>query len=199
MGLRISIYNEPAGLGIGGSEFVAAMLAEALAKNHEVDLFHRVPSLTAEKLAENSGTQLKGVRLRYVAGKNEPPQFSRRNPFSRYRQARNIDATLSEAYDVFIAIVHNIPPFCHAAKGALIVLFPAVAAPYVEPLGGLSVKLALKHPHRYLYQNWEWARRMNSYQFKTAISEFSRHWTQKLWGVNCQVVFPPVHTNFRHF
>jgi glycosyltransferase involved in cell wall biosynthesis len=31
---------------------------------------------------------------------------------------------------------------------------------------------------------------------KTAISEFSRHWTQKLWGADCQIVYPPVDTNF---
>jgi L-malate glycosyltransferase len=195
--LKVSIYNEPAGSGIGGSEFVAAMLSEALVKNHQVDLFHRIPSLTVEKLAENSGTQLNGVRLRYVAEDNEPPQLSRRNPFSHYRQSRNINATLSESYDVFIAIVHGVPPFCHAAKGALIVLFPAPTAPYIEPRGGLSVKLALRHPGRCLYQNWEWARRMNSYQLKTAISEFSRRWTQKRWRVNSQVVYPPVDTNFR--
>ena len=196
MGLRISIYNEPSGSGIGGSEFVAALLAEALAKDHQVDLFHRIPSLTAEKLARNSGTNLEGVRLHYVTDV-DPPQLSRRNPLRRYQGSRSLQAFLSESYDLFIAIMHGVPPFCHATKGALIVLFPTPSAPYREPDGGLSLKLALRHPGRYLYQNWEWARRMNSYQLKTAISDFSRRWTQRRWRVDCQVVYPPVDTHFR--
>ena len=193
--LRISIYNDPAGSGIGGSEFVAALLAEALAKDHQVDLFHRVPSLTVEKLAANSGTNLNGVELHYVAAET-PTNLSRRNPLSNYRESRDTLAKLSDGYDVFVAIVHNIPPFCQAARGALIVLFPAATAPYVKPLGGLAVKPAMKHPGRYVYQSWAWARRMETYQVKTAISDFSRRWTQKLWGVDCQIVYPPVDTNF---
>jgi glycosyltransferase involved in cell wall biosynthesis len=193
--LRISIYNDPAGSGIGGSEFVAALLAEAFAQDHEVDLFHRVPSLTVEKLAANSGTNLNGVELHYVGAEN-PANLSRRNPLSNYRESRNALAKLSDGYDIFVAIVHNIPPFCHAKRGALIVLFPASSAPYVKPLGGVAVKPAMKHPGRYVYQSWAWARRMETYQVKTAISDFSRRWTQKLWGVDCQIVYPPVDTSF---
>jgi glycosyltransferase involved in cell wall biosynthesis len=193
--LRISIYNDPAGSGIGGSEFVAALLAEALAKDHHVDLFHRIASLTVEKLAANSGTNLNGVALHYV-GAETSSSLSRRNPLSNYRESRNALAKLSDGYDIFVAIVHNMPPFCHAARGALIVLFPASAAPYVKPLGGFAVKPAMKHPGRYVYQSWAWARRMETYQVKTAISDFSRRWTQKLWGVDCEIVYPPVDTNF---
>ena len=195
MGLRISIYNEPAGSGIGGSEFVAALLAEALAKDHHVDLFHRIPSLIVEKLAANSGTNLDGVRLHYVD--KAPPKLSRYNPLSHYQGSRNALARLSDSYDVFVAITHDIPPFCHAANGALIVLFPGDSAPYMKPQGGIDVKLAMRRPAQFAYQSWEWARRLEGYQVKTAISDFTRHWTQKLWRVDCQVVYPPVDTNFR--
>lgn len=51
--MKISIYNEPAGSGIGGSEFVAALIAEALAKEHQVSLFHRIPLPSLSKLNEN--------------------------------------------------------------------------------------------------------------------------------------------------
>ena len=64
--MKISIYLEPAGSGIGGAEFVAALLAEALAKDHQVDLFHRIPSLTIDKLAAFSGTNLQSVQLHYI-------------------------------------------------------------------------------------------------------------------------------------
>jgi len=195
LSLRISIYNEPAGSGIGGSEFVAAVLAEALAKDHKVDLFHRIPTLTTEMLARNSGTNLDGVQVRCID--TVPLNLSRRNPLIHYRESRKALARLSDSYDVFIAITHDIPPFCHAANGALIVLFPAYPAPYIKPQGGIDVKLAMRRPARYAYHSWAWARRMESYQLKTAISDFSRRWTQRLWRVDCQVVYPPVDISFR--
>ena len=194
MGLRISIYNEPAGSGIGGSEFLAATLAEALARNHQVSLFHRIPSLTVEKLAANSGTRMDHVRLHYVEKPNTQPQ-SRRNPLTHYRELQKFQAELSEDYDIFVAIVHDAPPFSHAKKGALIVLFPDPTAPYVKPEGGLEAA-ARKRPGKYLYQTWAWKKRMASYELKTAISDFSRRWTKRRWGIDCTVVYPPVNTSF---
>lgn len=198
LGLKISIYIEPAGSGIGGSEFVAAFLAEVLtARQHQVDLFHRIPSLTVEKLAFNSGTKLDNVRLHYVDKPNSQPQAARYNPLAHYRETQKIQAELSEGYDVFVAIVHDVPPFSHAKKGALIVLFPTPTAPYVKPEGGIDATLARKRLGKYFYQSWAWKKRMESYGFKTAISDFSRLWTQKRWGVDCTVVYPPVNTSFR--
>jgi glycosyltransferase involved in cell wall biosynthesis len=196
LGLRISIYNEPAGSGIGGSEFVAAILAEALGKNNNVSLFHRIPSLTVEKLAANSGTTLDNVRLHYVEKPDSQP-LSRRNPLTHYRELQNIQAELSEGFDIFVAIVHDVPPFSHAKKGALIVLFPAPTAPYVKPEGGVEA-VARKRPGKYLYQTWAWKQRMATYGLKTAISDFSRLWTKRRWGIDCKIVYPPVNTAFNH-
>ena len=193
-GLRISIYNEPTGSGIGGSEFLAATLAEALARDHEVNFFHRIPSLTVEKLAANSGTSLDNVRLRYVDKPDAQPQ-SRRNPLTYYQELQEFQAELSKGYDIFVAIVHDVPPFSHAKKGALIVLFPASTAPYVKPEGGIE-RVALKRPAKYLYQSWAWKKRMETYQFKTAISDYSRLWARRRWGIDCTIVYPPVNTSF---
>jgi glycosyltransferase involved in cell wall biosynthesis len=196
LGLKISIYNEPAGSGIGGSEFVAALLAEALARDHRVDLYHRIPSLTVEKLAANSGTMLNNVRLQYVDKPNLQPQA--RNPLTHYRELKKIQSELSEGYDIFVAIIHDVPPFSYAKKGALIVLFPAPTAPYVKPAGGVDAGLAWKRPGRYLYQSWAWKKRMESYGLITAISDFSRIWTKRRWGIDCTVIYPPVNTSFNH-
>ena len=198
MSLRISIYNEPAGSGIGGSEFVAALLAEALAKVHQVDFYHRIPSLTLAKLAVNSGTRLDKVRLHYVHKPDSQPQVSRRRPLIYYRELQKIQAELSAGYDIFVAITHDVPPFSHAGKGALIVLFPLPSAPYVKPEGGVDTKLALKRPGRYIYQSWAWKKRMESYGIKTAISDFSRLWAKRRWGIDCTIVYPPVNTSFNH-
>ena len=195
--MKISIYLEPAGSGIGGAEFVAALLGEALAKDHQVDLFHRIPSLTVDKLAANFGTSLQDVKLHYIDLADHQQQLSRRNPLSHYRDSRNFLAELSKSYDVFVAIMHAVPPFSHAKRGALILLFPTPTAPYVKPEGGLDFKLALKRPAHCLYQSWVWKKRMESYQFKTAISEFSRQWGRRRWGIECEVIHPPVNTAFR--
>jgi glycosyltransferase involved in cell wall biosynthesis len=194
--LKVSIYNQPVGSGIGGAEFLAALLAEDLARNHQVSLFHHIPSLTIEKLATSFGTDLKGVQLRYIDEADHDPQLSRRNPFSHYRESHKILAEISKGYDLFVAIMHGVPPFSHAKKGALIVLFPTPTAPYVKPEGGLDVALSRKHPGRSLYHNWLWKKRMETYELKTAISDFSRQWAQKRWGIDCKVVFPPVDTAF---
>lgn len=194
--LKVSIYNEPRGSGIGGSEFVAALLAEAFGKDHQVDLFHRIPSLTAEKLGANSGTDLTNVQLHFLDLVDTNPQFSSRNPINHYKQSQKFLAELSEGYDIFVAIMHGVPPFSHAKKGALICLFPTPTAPYVKPYGGVDLRLALKRPARYLYQSWAWKKRMESYQIKTAISDFSGSWAKKRWGIDCEIVYPPVDVSF---
>ena len=38
--MRVGIYNEPSGSGIGGSEVSVAVLAEALARQHQVEIIH---------------------------------------------------------------------------------------------------------------------------------------------------------------
>jgi len=195
--LKIGIYNEPAGTGIGGSEHMSAVMAEALAGEHEVDLLHHIPDLSAERLAATSGTDLGRVRLRYFTPEAETPARAR-DPRRRYEAARAWHASLSEGYDLFVAVVHNRPPLCRARRGALVVLFPAYTSFYTQPLGRvLWLKSAVRQPFEHFYQRWEWRRRMEGYQLKTAISEFSRAWTRRRWGVDCPVLHPPVDNDFR--
>ncbi len=197
MSLKIGIYNEDLGGGIGGSESVMTVLAEAmLSEGHDVDVLHRIPTLSVRDLADNFGTTLDGMRLRYVDVEREPPVLTR-NPRRRYETERRRHAWLSEPYDVFVSIVHGTPPFCHARLGALIVLFPAISAPYVSLHGGVATGEALRRPAGFFYHGWEWRKRMESYGVKTAISEFSRMWTRRRWGVDCEVVHPPVDVHFR--
>jgi glycosyltransferase involved in cell wall biosynthesis len=37
---------------------------------------------------------------------------------------------------------------------------------------------------------------MRSYRVKAAISHFSAAWTQRRWGIDCQVIYPPVSAHF---
>jgi glycosyltransferase involved in cell wall biosynthesis len=194
--VRVGIYNEPPG-GIGGSEISVAVLAEALAKRHQVEIVHHKSNMTRERLAEISETDLSRVRMRYVAA--EPFSFgSARDPWRRYRQARRWQAGLSEPYDLFINFTHGYPPFCHAPRGALVVLFPFHERPHMEVKGERPADGRLPPGHRFknIYHEWEWRKRISTYQVKTTISRFSQAWTKRRWGFDCEIVSPPVDTRF---
>jgi len=194
--VKIGIYNEPAGGGIGGSENLVSVLAQALARDNQVDLLHHKPLLSAAQLAEVSGTDLNNVRLRYVEPDYNATYYYR-NPWRRYEASRRWHAALSQPYDLFIATVHEMPPFCHAVKGVLIVLFPFHTAAYIQSQGDILLESSLRQRIENFYQKWEWKKRLESYQLKTAISDFSRAWTRCRWGVDCEVIHPPVDNHFR--
>jgi glycosyltransferase involved in cell wall biosynthesis len=189
---KIGIYNEPFSGGLGGSEYTAAVIAEILGTSHTVELMHHRPSLTTEELEEFSGTALSAVHLRYVA----PADYtfgSSRNPWRRYRDARKWHDSLSAPYDLFIALVHNVPPFCHAPKGLLIVLFPRYCPPHKKRRENVITQTkSVLEIFSARYQRWEWEKRLESYQVKTAISQRTRAWVQQLWGTDCRVLYPPV-------
>lgn len=189
--MKIGIYSEPYGGGLGNSEYIGSILAELLGKSHQVELVHHRASLTIEQLKDFSGRHLSGVALRYVA----PEVYTlggSRNPLRHYQHARAWHSDLSEPYDLFIGTVRKMPPFCHAAKGVLIVLFPFYSPPYsAPPEGGDMPKHSLASLPSRSYHKWEWQKRMESYQVKTAISEAARAQARRLWGIDCQVVNPP--------
>jgi len=196
--MKIGIYNEPRDGGIGGSEISVAVLAEALANQHDVEIIHHKSYLTRERLAEISGTDLSGVQLRETPG--EVYSFGTgRFPLERYRQARSWHASLTEPYDLFINFTHGIPPFCHSAVGALVVLFPFALHPrsaVLRETGSINDPSALERL-KLAYHEWEWRRRVATYQIKTTISRYSQRWTSKRWDIDCDVIYPPVDTRLR--
>jgi glycosyltransferase involved in cell wall biosynthesis len=194
--VKIGIYNEPGGHGLGGSENVVAVLASLLAGEHEVEIVHHIAALSVEMLADSSGAALSGVRLRFVERERDPTPYHR-NPLKRYQAARAWHATLSRPYDVFVATLHDIPPFCHARNGALIILFPSRTSPHVQAPAEVLRKSRLRQRVERAYQQYEWKKRMESYRVVTSISEFTRLWTTRRWGLESQVVHPPVNTHFQ--
>jgi L-malate glycosyltransferase len=196
--VRVGIYNEPPGGGIGGSETSVAVLAEALANRHEVEIIHHKPYMNRERLAEMSETDLGAVRMRYVAA--EPYPFgSAHTPWRRHREARAWQAALSEPYDLFINFTHGFPPFCHAPRGVLAVLFPFHERPglWAEQEGATGGSLLTPAGMKRLYHDWEWQRRMATYQIKTTISRFSQDWTKRRWDIDCEIIYPPADTRFQ--
>jgi L-malate glycosyltransferase len=194
--LRVGIYNEPGGGGVGGAENMVAVLAEAISAEHQVEIVHHTPTLTAGRLTLSSGADLSAVRLRYVERDTHDPTPYHRSPRRRCAAARSWHAELSAPYDLFVAVLHGLPPFCHAPAGALVVLFPFHRAPYVAPPPEILALPWLRRLAEHLYQRWEWKSRLRTYQVRTAISDFSRVWTRRRWGIDCTVVPPPVDVGF---
>jgi glycosyltransferase involved in cell wall biosynthesis len=196
--LKVGVYNEPSGGGLGGCETLVAVLAEALSESCKVDLIHHRPDLGVEQLAEFSGTNLGLVNLRYVA--NEAFPFgSHRDVTRRYAAARDWHADLSAPYDVFINFTHHLPPFCHARKGVLVILFPLDERPYIEFLrsGALDGDSVARKLAKRLYHEWEWRKRLDTYLQKVSISNFARVWSQRRWAVDSKVIYPPVAVDFK--
>lgn len=190
--MKIGIYSEPGNenSSLGGTEVYTAMLAEVLAASHQVEIIHHQSTLQIEQLAKFAGTNLDGVRLVYQPGAIAP--MSTRNPMRRYRQARSWRKELSSSYDLFIYIGFFVPPFCHARHGALIILFP-----WLETDDANEKNSRLRQRLEYSYRSWEWQKRLDSFDLKITISQFSQLWAKRNWNIETQTLYPPTQTTFR--
>jgi L-malate glycosyltransferase len=187
--MRIGLYIEHGvGDGIGGAELKAVYLASAWSREHRVDLIHHRPPLTHERLALFTSDDLSNVTFRYVVREPEPPAY--RNLFQRYRAARDWHGIVSDGYDIFLNFTHWVPCFCHANSGMVVVLFPFYVRP--ERSESMATLPAWKRLRHGTYFGWEWQRRIATYQHWVTNSEFSRDWTLRRWGIDCDVVYPPV-------
>lgn len=188
--MKIGIYQECSTQGLGGASCFVAMIAEALAIRHDVDVMQHDASLTVEALSDFTGTDLRGVHLRYI--EPGPVEFGGScNPWRRSRQDQAWRAEVSRGYDVFINCTHGVPPFCHAPVGVLVVLFPASDLQQQWPWK-LEAAASLRSVARSRFYRWQWRRRLDTYQVKLAISEFARTWTHRRWLTDCDVLYPAV-------
>jgi glycosyltransferase involved in cell wall biosynthesis len=184
--LRAGIYNEPSGAALGGTEVSVAILAEALARTHDVEIVHHRDWLTREALAAFSGANLDDVRLRYTAPSR--PDFGKSgNPWRRLDEARAWQAAISEPYDLFINVTHGVPPHCHAKRGVLYVLFPM----WTPVHNGDDASMLPWQIARRMYAREDWRRRMASYSAVLAISRYTSHWVHELWDADAGVIYPP--------
>lgn len=190
--VRICIYSEATrGLtSLGGSEFIVAVLAEHLARQHDVEILHHSPSLTAEELAEHFGVSPDGLTLRCLEVEPFP---SSSNPWKRHREERTWHSMISRGYDLTIYIAHELPPFCHSPRGILMVLFPFFDPTKEVPgePGRAEIRLPIWTILRDAYLRRSRRQRLRSYELKTSISQFSRTWLSRRWGVDSEVIYPP--------
>jgi glycosyltransferase involved in cell wall biosynthesis len=188
--MRIGLYAQVQGLALGGADVCVAVLADALAGSHDVEIVHHAQAVTIDRLAEFTGTNLSRVRLRRVAPPAEEEGSDSFNLLRRYRQAREAGRHLSAGYDLFVAFVHDPPPFCHARRGVLLVLFPMFVPYHRVPRHGSRANVWDRA--RRAYASVEWRKRVSRYTIVAAISEYTRDWVRRFWGVDAKVVYPPV-------
>ena len=186
--MRIRIYIEPSGAAVGGLEATAAVLAEWLQRSHTVEILHRKPSLSIERLQETFDCDLSRVTIRHLAVQPFEPYGL--NPIARLARARTWDREVSEGCDVLISLIHGLPPFCHAPIGILYVPFPFYRRPQLEH--GVNGLAAIKASAGLQYERFEWRRRFATYRLVTANSEYTRGWIRRFWGIDSSVVYAPV-------
>lgn len=194
--MRIGLYLEHGeGNGVGGAELKMALLASVWSREHDVDLVHHRPPLTRERLALFSSDDYSRVNIRYVP--REPPPSRPWDPVRRYKAARRWQAAISEGYDVFVNCTHWVPCFSHAGRGILHVLFPFYEPEWRPPEPDPALP-RWRHLRQRLYYGFEWQRRLASYDHITANSRYTAEWTERRWGVPCEVVYSPVDVEFLH-
>ena len=185
--MKVAIYHEHADGVVGGAEYVVAVIAEALSRDHAVDIIHHKPELTTEALQTAYGTDVSRVGLRYVPKDRTSNAWT--NPWRRYRRERARYAEAGRGYDLYIASVHDVPPFCPAPRGALFIYFPYFDRHATWPWcqDGPGVKRAVRR----LYADWEWRRRFGGYRVAMSCSAFSRDYTRQWWDVESEAVYAP--------
>jgi glycosyltransferase involved in cell wall biosynthesis len=187
--VRVGIYHEPCGGGLGGSEVVTAVIAHALRGRGSVEVMHRHPGLTRDDLARFAGIDLEGVELRQVPWLAKGWQVWDAPVWRLGSALRRWYASLSRGCDLFVTSTHGVPPFCHAGRGVMYVHFPTFDRRWTWPWntpGGMRARL------RTWYHERLWRQRFAGYGVKLANSQFTTDWTRERWGVACDVLYPPV-------
>lgn len=192
--MRVTIYQEPAGAGIGGSELVVAAMAATLRGRHTVRLVHHHAGLTRERLEGFAGVELDGVEFRHLPPVTAgwfPAGASVRRLRAGYRAWK---AEAVQGCDLFITSTHNLPPFCPDAPGVLYVLFPGPDRAKFWPWNAPPARGFGRVKQRFvrLLHDRLWRERFAGYRVRLSDSQFTADWTDRYWSVGTDVLYPPV-------
>jgi glycosyltransferase involved in cell wall biosynthesis len=191
--VRIGLYQDVRGSGIGGGDYCLAVMANTfLADGHEVDLVHFQGPNYRDRLCSFFNIDISTATDRPLSAVGRWDAIDS-SVFQRRSAMRGWMKDASAPYDAFICTTHSPPPYNHAPIGILYVLFPYFNRienwPWNVTDTGLSKLKA--HGRRAVYEKW-WAERFRSYDSIMSISNFTRKWVKNYWGVESEVLFPPV-------
>jgi glycosyltransferase involved in cell wall biosynthesis len=194
--MHIGIYQAYWGQ-VGGGQRYVGVAAQVLARRHAVEIVHHCETFDQGRVAEGLEVDLDGVSFRCVP-RPPRPEHPAGNPLKRLRQERELGREISEPYDVFIDSSDNVPYFCHAPTGVLLVHFPLVT---FETFHGHGTdewrqRPAVMKKLTALYHRLEWKKRFATYGLTLCNSQFTRRWLRARWGRDAAVVYPPTRNSF---
>lgn len=175
---------------LGGGQLVAGYLAALFSRFASVDLIRDWADYRIDKIASAFSLNLSGVAERSFdarIGFGVPGQYG-------FLGQLGLSRTLTRPYDLFVYCGHGVPPFCQARCGLVYCHFPVEGSPLVEldgnktwmQRGGLS-----RGWRKNVYQ-LAWRYRMRGYKAILANSSYTAGWIERRWGVEAQIVYPPV-------
>jgi glycosyltransferase involved in cell wall biosynthesis len=190
--LKIGIYQSYWGA-VGGGQRYVGVVAAMLGQYHQVEIIHHAKDFDRDAVEKALELDLSEVRFRLVE-RRDRPSWPSRNPLVRLRLERAWCREISMPYDVFIDS-SDIPPFfCHAHRGVLITHFPLIS---FEEFHGRNTDAwrCRSAPAKWalsLFHRLEWRSRFQSYDRFVVNSEFTKRWIRRLWGVQADVLYPPL-------
>jgi len=187
--MKIGFYQSYWGR-IGGGQRYTGLAAQILARNATVEFVHHAKDFDRMAIEEALDLDLSAIKFRY-APTPERPVHQTINPFARLRLEKQWCREFSSPYDVFINNSDQVPMFCHARKGVLLTHFPMVTFDEFHGNQARTFSNPLNGPRR-IYQRIEWRQRFATYEHYIVNSNYGRRWIRERWGVNADVVYPPL-------
>lgn len=178
---------------LGGGENFLAVLAEMLEEEFpqaEIEILtyceYEVP---LARLEDRFDVRLERTSLRLL----EPVHrrwLSRLRPLRRLLHERDV-ARISEEYDLFVnnTVYSLAPP--RARLSLYMCMFPLDPRPVWLRHGGLLARLLAPYARlrQRLYHRW-----LVGYTLMLSNSEFTRGWIRRFWGLDAEVLYPPIAT-----
>jgi L-malate glycosyltransferase len=196
--MKVGIYDADWQVVVGGAQSYEGIVADFLARDHDVAMIHHRNDVSVSDYAERLGLDLHKVGSRVVPPLTEP-SWGGKNPIRRHLRQRNFHRGLSEGYDLFINCeIWHLPVYCHARRGILLSQFArrhrcsyyGLDSPWFHSLS-LPMRFAQK-----AIKLFDWNRRISSYDLILSNSRFSQKWIKDRWGFDSELLYPPVKIDF---
>jgi glycosyltransferase involved in cell wall biosynthesis len=178
---------------MGGGENLMTVFVEFLEESFphaKIDILtHEQEHPDLEEIADRFNVKFQNTRILRVPT-SERNHLRLVQPLRRFFSERDL-ARVSKGYDLFVNnTIFSLAPSM-ARHGIYMCMFPLDPVPWQlrdRPLGKVVFR-PYTELRRLLYRRW-----IRSYTVVLAISEFTRTWIRKLWGVDSRVLYPPVDT-----